>query len=166
MIYESADYHNAVFVGFDPEGKPRHVHKRSTGSESSFKGNQDGSTPEYSFHWRGTDNQLYLFEAPIDMLSFISLHKDGWRQHSYAASCGVSDLVMWQMLKDNPQIDTVFLCRDNDERGQTANQRTAEALFEKGIQHKILIPIRKDWNEDLIDQAEETEEEVCVQPQL
>lgn len=58
MIYESADYHNAVFVGFDPEGKPRHVHKRSTGSESSFKGNQDGSTPEYSFHWRGTDNQL------------------------------------------------------------------------------------------------------------
>ena len=31
---------------------------------------------------------------------------------------------------------------------------------------KILIPIRKDWNEDLIDQAEETEEEVCVQPQL
>ena len=166
LIYESADYHNAVFVGFDPEGKPRHVHKRSTGSESSFKGNQDGSTPEYSFHWRGTDNQLYLFEAPIDMLSFISLHKEGWRQHSYAASCGVSDLVMRQMLKDNPQIDTVFLCRDNDERGQTANQRTAEALFEKGIQHKILIPIRKDWNEDLIDQAEETEEEVCVQPQL
>lgn len=101
-----------------------------------------------------------------DMLSFISLHKEGWRQHSYAASCGVSDLVMRQMLKDNPQIDTVFLCRDNDERGQTANQRTAEALFEKGIQHKILIPIRKDWNEDLIDQAEETEEEVCVQPQL
>ena len=166
MIYESADYHNAVFVGFDPEGKPRHVHKRSTGSESSFKGNQDGSIPEYSFHWRGTDNQLYLFEAPIDMLSFISLHKEGWRQHSYAASCGVSDLVMRQMLKDNPQIDTVFLCRDNDKRGQTANQRTAEALFEKGIQHKILIPIRKDWNEDLIDQAEETEEEVCVQPQL
>ncbi len=102
----------------------------------------------------------------MDMLSFISLHKEGWRQHSYAASCGVSDLVMWQMLKDNPQIDTVFLCRDNDERGQTANQRTAEALFEKGIQHKILILIRKDWNEDLIDQAEETEEEVCVQPQL
>lgn len=33
-------------------------------------------------------------------------------------------------------------------------------------QNKILIPIRKDWNEDLIDQAEETEEEVCVQPQL
>lgn len=165
MIYESADYHNAVFVGFDPEGKPRHVHKRSTGSESSFKGNQDGSTPEYSFHWRGTGNRLYLFEAPIDMLSFISLHKTGWQQHSYAASCGVSDLVMWQMLQDNPQIDTVFLCRDNDERGQTANRRTAEALFEKGIQYKILIPIRKDWNEDLL-YPEETEEEICTQQQL
>ena len=165
MIYESADYHNAVFVGFDRrENRP--MSTSGAPIREQLQGKQDGSTPEYSVHWRGTDNQLYLFEAPIDMLSFISLHKEGWRQHSYAASCGVSDLVMRQMLKDNPQIDTVFLCRDNDERGQTANQRTAEALFEKGIQHKILIPIRKDWNEDLIDQAEETEEEVCVQPQL
>ena len=110
MIYESADYHNAVFVGFDPEGKPRHVHKRSTGSESSFKGNQDGSTPEYSFHWRGTDNQLYLFEAPIDMLSFISMHKENWRDHSYAAACCISSRVMYQMMKDNPNIQKVYLC--------------------------------------------------------
>lgn len=166
MIYESADYHNAVFVGFDPEGKPRHAHKRSTGSESSFKGNQDDSIPEYSFHWKGTSNRLYLFEAPIDMLSFISLHKEGWQQHSYAASCGVSDLVLWQMMKDNPQINMVFLCRDNDERGQAANKRTADALFEKGIQSEILIPIRKDWNEDLIYQAEEMEGETCMQQQL
>ena len=167
LLYEDAKYHNAVFVGTDEEGVPRHAHKRSTNSYGkAFRLNVEGCNPRYSFHHMGTDESLYVFEAPIDMLSFISLHKEGWRQHSYAASCGVSDLVMWQMLKDNPQIDTVFLCRDNDERGQTANQRTAEALFEKGIQHKILIPIRKDWNEDLIDQAEETEEEVCVQPQL
>ena len=167
LLYEDAKYHNAVFVGTDEEGVPRHAHKRSTNSYGkAFRLNVEGCNPRYSFHHMGTDESLYVFEAPIDMLSFISLHKEGWRQHSYAASCGVSDLVMRQMLKDNPQIDTVFLCRDNDERGQTANQRTAEALFEKGIQHKILIPIRKDWNEDLIDQAEETEEEVCVQPQL
>lgn len=196
MIYESAEYHNAVFVGYDQDGVPRHAHKRGSGSESSYKGNQPGSSPEYSFHWQAEpapnsrtknsgilknncprlNNRLYLFEAPIDMLSFISMQKAKavnkvvarenelrnagiferelaaaacrWQQHSYAASCGVSDQVLWQMLKDNPNIDTVFLCRDNDEAGQTANKRTSDSLFIKGIQHEILIPTYKDWNED------------------
>lgn len=60
---------------------------------------------------------LCLFEAPIDMLSFISIHQKGWKNHSYAACCGVSDRVLWQMMADNPQIDSVYLCLDNDEAG-------------------------------------------------
>ena len=83
MIYESADYHNVVFVGFDADGVPRHAHKRGTGSQSSYKGNIGGSLPEYSFHWHGQSERLYLFEAPIDLLSFISMNKDKWQQHSY-----------------------------------------------------------------------------------
>ena len=71
MIYESAQYHNAVFVGFDQGGVPRHASMRGTGSESTFKGNADGSVPEYSFHWTGRSKYLCLFEAPIDMLSFL-----------------------------------------------------------------------------------------------
>ena len=61
MIYESTDYHNAVFVGFDTDGVPRHAHKRGTGSQSSYKGNIGGSLPEHSFHWTGTSEKLYLF---------------------------------------------------------------------------------------------------------
>lgn len=150
MIYESAKYHNVVFVGFDENGIPRHAHKRGSGSNSTFKGNQENGLPEFSFHWNGTSNELYIFEAPIDMLSFISLHKNNWRSHSYAAACGVSEYVMWQMMKDNPNIDTVYLCRDNDEAGYAANKRTSDALFVKGIKHEILVPSRKDWNEDLL----------------
>ena len=82
MIYESAPYHNVVFVGFDKYDIPRHANKRGTGSASTYKGNAVGSVPEYSFHWKGRSNQLYLFEAPIDMLSFISMNKGGWRNHS------------------------------------------------------------------------------------
>ena len=85
MIYESAQYHNAVFVGFDQDGVPRHANMRGTGSESTFKGNADSSIPEYSFHWTGRSKYLLLFEAPIDMLSFISMHKKNWQQHSYLA---------------------------------------------------------------------------------
>ncbi len=159
MIYESAKYHNAVFVGFDQDGIPRHAHKRGSGSESTYKGNQDGSLPEYSFHWHGTSDRLYLFEAPIDMLSFVSMHKEGWRSHSYAAACGVSDQVLWQMMKDNPKIQKVYLCLDSDEPGQAASSRISDKLFIKGIPHEILVPIHKDWNEDLLCLNEEAEEE-------
>lgn len=150
MIYESADYHNAVFVGFDSNGNPKHAHKRGTGSESSYKGNVSGSQPEYSFHWSGQSDTLYLFEAPIDMLSFISMQKEGWRQHSYAASCSVSDRVLFQMLKDNPNIRQVVLCLDSDEPGQTAAKRIADKLFAQGTASEILVPVHKDWNEDLL----------------
>lgn len=150
MIYESADYHNAVFLGFDSNGKPKHAHKRGTGSESSYKGNVSGSHPEFSFHWSGQSDTLYLFEAPIDMLSFISMQKEGWRQHSYAASCSVSDRVLFQTLKDNPNIRQVVLCLDSDEPGQTAAKRIADKLFVQGTASEILVPVHKDWNEDLL----------------
>lgn len=109
MIYESEKYHNAVFVGYDADGIPRHAHKRGTGQTITYKGNVDSSMQEYSFHWSGKDRHLCLFEAPIDMLGFISMHQRGWKNHSYAACCGVSDRVLWQMLADNPQIDSVYL---------------------------------------------------------
>lgn len=148
MIYESADYHNAVFVGYDEKGIARHAHKRGTGSESTYKGNAVSSNPRYSFHWTGTDNTLYLFEAPIDMLSFISMHKENWRSHSYAAACCVGDQVLFQMLKADPNIDTVCLCMDNDDAGQAANKRISDKLFIQGIKHEVLVPKLKDWNED------------------
>ena len=148
MIYESADYHNAVFVGYDGNGIPRHAHKRGTGQTSSYRGNADSCMPEYSFHWHGQSEKLYLFEAPIDMLSFISMHKENWRDHSYAAACCISSRVMYQMMKDNPNIQKVYLCLDNDFAGEIGSKRISEELLQKGIDYEILIPTRKDWNED------------------
>lgn len=150
LVYESADYHNAVFVGTDREGKPRHIHKHSTAAQGGFKGNAPGSEPEYSFHWIGGGDTLFLLEAPIDMLSFITLHKQSWKSQSYAAACGVSDRVLWQTLKDRPYITKVCICLDNDEPGQRAAQRISKALTGKNICNKILVPTRKDWNEDLL----------------
>lgn len=161
MIYESAYYHNAVFVGYDSSGKPRHAHKRGTVTSNPYKGNVAGSQPEYSFHFNGTSGKIFLFEAPIDMLSYISMHKENWKNHSYAASCSVSDRVLFQCLKDNPNIKNVFLCFDNDEAGQTANKRIADKLNSMNIKSEILIPIHKDWNEDILN-GERTDE-ICRQ---
>lgn len=161
MIYESADYHNVVFVGYDLNGIPRHAHKRGAVTSNSYKGNVAGSQPEFSFLWHGTSEKLFLFEAPIDMLSYISMHKENWQEHSYAASCSVSGRVLFQCLKDNPNIKNVFLCFDNDEAGRTANKRIAEKLNSMNIQNEILIPTHKDWNEDILN-GERTDE-ICRQ---
>lgn len=87
LLYEDAEYHNAVFVGTDEEGIPRHAHKRSTNSYGkAFRLNVEGCDPHYSFHHIGTDESLYVFEAPIDMLSYITLCPEDWQRHSYVAT--------------------------------------------------------------------------------
>ena len=80
-LFEDSKYHNCVFVGTDEQGIPRHAHKRSANSfGKSFRQNVEGSDPKYSFHHLGTDGKLYVFEAPIDMLSFITLYPEDWNR--------------------------------------------------------------------------------------
>ena len=72
LIYEDAAHHNAVFIGTDENGCPRHAHLRSTSSYGKpFRLNVEASDPRYSFHHTGTDGSLYVFEAPIDMIIAI-----------------------------------------------------------------------------------------------
>ena len=147
--YEDAEYHNAVFVGTDVEGVPRHAHKRSANSYGkAFRLNVEGSDPRYSFHYVGTDRSLYVFEAPIDMLSFITLYPENWQRHSYVACCGTSIQPVLQMLEQVPQLDTVLLCLDNDEAGHQASRRMQNQL-EVRYSVERLIPENKDWNDDL-----------------
>lgn len=149
QIYEDAKYHNAVFVGTDENGIPRHAHKRSTHDKGkAFKQNVEGSDPKYSFNYRGRNWSLYVFEAPIDMLSFITLHPENWLQNSYVACCGVSIQPVMYML-DSLNIDTVYLCLDNDEAGLSAMRRMEELLSGK-VKVQRLLPRLKDWNDDLI----------------
>ena len=147
--YEDAEYHNAVFVGTDTDGVPRHAHKRSANSYGkAFRLNVEGSDPRYSFHHVGTDRSLYVFEAPIDMLSFITLYPENWQRHSYVACCGTSIQPVLQMLEQVPQLDTVLLCLDNDEAGHQASRRMQNQL-EVRYSVERLIPENKDWNDDL-----------------
>lgn len=132
LLYEDAEYHNAVFVGTDEQGVPRHAHKRSTNSfGKAFRLNVEGSFPRYSFHHLGRDGALFVFEAPIDMMSYITLHLKGWQKHSYVACCGTSFLPVEKMLDLMPQVGEVFLCLDNDAAGHTASKRMADLLAEK-----------------------------------
>lgn len=150
-LYEDAKYHNAVFVGTDEHGVARHAQKRSTNSQGkSFKLNVAGSDARYSFHHPGTDGDLYVFEAPIDLLSYIALHPENWQQHSYVACCGTSyEPVRWILTRmEAPQM--VSLCLDHDNAGDQGCERMAKQISsEFGIPTRRLVPEQKDWNEDL-----------------
>lgn len=160
LLYEDAEYHNAVFVGIDENGVPRHAHKRSTNSfGTAFRLNVEGSDPRHSFHHIGTGGSLYVFEAPIDLLSYITLHPEDWETHSYVACCGTSIQPVLKMLERAPQLNTVLLCLDNDEAGHTASQRMAQLAEHYAVER--LIPENKDWNDDLVKEKEiEIEREV------
>ena len=151
LLFEDSEYHNAVFVGKDTEGNIRHIHKRATSPDSTFKGNAEASNPEYSFNWRGKSNRLFVFEAPIDMLSYITLHQNGWRNNSYISLCSTAGIAAMKMLNDNHSIDTVYLCLDNDNAGTVGSQKLAEKIHSLG-EYDVwrLYPENKDWNEDLI----------------
>ena len=150
-LFEDSKYHNCVFVGTDEQGTPRHAHKRSANSfGKSFRQNVEGSDPRYSFHHIGTDGKLYAFEAPIDMLSFITMYPDDWKSHSYVACCGTSAIPVMSMLSRMPCTQEVFLCLDNDAAGRAASLRMAEQIAEQfGIASDRLTPQNKDWNGDL-----------------
>lgn len=159
LIYEDVPYHNAVFVGYDEHGVPRHAHKRSTNSEGkAFRINVEGCDPAYSFHWVGKSEKLYVFEAPIDLLSCISLHPEGWREHSYVSLCGVAEHAMVRQLEVQPSIREVYLCLDNDKAGHSAAERLTARLDELGgYSVQRLCPQLKDWNDDLKEEIKQQE---------
>ena len=144
-IYEDEKNHNVVFVGKDLSGIPRYAHVRGTG-EGRFRGEVAGSEKAYGFCHRGTDSQLFVFEAPIDLLSFIQLFPKDWEQRSYLSLGGTSDRALTAFLSASPQITSVFLCLDNDKAGNEACEHLAESA-QKCERIMRLKPLLKDWNE-------------------
>ena len=182
LLYESCEkfrggfneYHNAVFVGKDTSGIACHAHKRSINSTGkTFRINVEGSDPRCSFHHTGSSDRLYVFEAPIDLLSFVTLYQKDWQQHSYVALCGTSEHAMLWMLEQNPGIRTVCLCLDHDAAGIEAGGRLTDFLWERGYDDiEVLQSEYKDWNEDikarhgLPAQAAEEHPQLIVAPEI
>lgn len=150
-LYEDKEHHNAVFVGVDENGVPRQASKRSTNSYgNSFRITCQGSDTRYSFAHFGESKRLYVFEAPIDMLSFLTLYQKDWQKHSYIAMNGVYENAVLTALKNHSNLSEIILCVDNDEGGIEAVDRLRDILNENGYSNaKRLAPPYKDWNEVL-----------------
>ena len=150
-IYEDAAHHNVVFVGRDADGHPRYASSR--GIHEKFRQDAAGAEKAFGFAHRGTDKQLLVFEAPIDLLSFIELFPKNWQQHNYLSLGGVSAKALQQFLSERPDMERVFLCLDADKAGEDACKRLA-ALLPDTVSVTRIQPCMKDWNDVLVHRAE------------
>ena len=79
LLYEDGLHHNCVFVGRDNSGKPVFASKRGTYDLDGpgFKGDAVGSDKSVAFRLPCDPalDWVAVFEAPIDLMSFCTLHR-------------------------------------------------------------------------------------------
>ena len=163
LLYESYPHHNAVFVGMDENGKPRYAALRG----EKFMGEASGSDKHYAFKVsaREESDTLYLFESPIDLLSYatlLKLHEKDWRQHTLLSLSGVYrpkenareskvPAALQCFLEDNPRTRNIVLCFDNDTTGRLAVETIRAVLPERYEITAQPPPNGKDYNDYLCD---------------
>lgn len=156
-ILETEEYHNTAFCGYDEKGEMKQMHLRSTLPGNRFFMDIDGSDKQYYFRHIGTNSDVYVFEAPIDMLSYITMNKENWQESSYVCLGGVAIDALKNILSTNEQISKVYMCVDRDDAGDKTVKRIGDELNEMGYEWERIFPENKDWNEDLTAGSEQTE---------
>lgn len=146
LIYEDARHHNIVFVGKDETGIPRYTHCK--GTEGSFRMDVQGSDKSHNFAYRSDGKSLFVFEAPIDLMSFIALYPKDWKPRNYLSLGGVGAKALEGFLSERKNIETVYICTDSDKAGNDAVNRLLESIPEYMTVIR-LTPCEKDWNEVL-----------------
>lgn len=163
LIYEDKDNHNIVFVGKDKKNIIRYAGLKGTLTNKPFRRELTGSNKNYCFRHIGTSDTLYVFEAFIDLFSYITLfHMDyNWHANSYIALGGLYVDILKKFLSDYPHIKNVVICTDNDYNsadGKNHGQNFAvkiKNLLSKTYKVMIHTPQFKDWNEVLINKRKE-----------
>lgn len=156
-ILETEEHHNTAFCGYDEKGEMKQMHLRSTLPGNRFFMDIDGSDKQYYFRHIGTNSDVYVFEAPIDMLSYITMNKENWQESSYVCLGGVAIDALKNILSTNEQISKVYMCVDRDDAGDKTVKRIGDELNEMGYEWERVFPENKDWNEDLTAESEQTE---------
>ncbi len=152
LLYEDAKYHNCVFVGRNAEDKAVFANKRGTYDQdgSGFKGDEPGSDKAIAFRLPCDPDidTVHVFEAPIDLMSYMTLHRD--LTSNAVALCCLHDGALETYLSENPHIKHIILCLDADKWAQEAIQRI-QARYEP-LSYTVTTDLPtcgKDWNEHL-----------------
>lgn len=149
-LYED-NKRNCVFVGYDRNNNPRYANLRSTNPNIAFKGEVKNSDKSYSFSIKGTSDKVYIFESPIEVLSYLTIMKlyNKNPKHHMVSLGGVTDKALERYLIDNMDIKDIVCCLNNDQAGIGATEKIKSKYKEK---YNIIekFPANKDYNEDII----------------
>lgn len=152
LLYEDVQYHNCVFVGRDGAGQPVFANKRGTYDRdgAGFKGDVPGSNKAVAFRLfcDPAKPEVYVFEAPIDLMSFCTLHRKV--RSNAIALCGLYSGALDTYLREHPHLRYIILCLDADEPGRAAAERMKLEYEQTGFKVSARTPTQgKDWNEYL-----------------
>ena len=163
MLYQSVPMNNIVFVGYDENNKPKYAGMRGT-EKHRYIGDAYGSDKTFPFRLANKDNSnIHIFEGAIDLLSYATLlfeQGSDFKTQNLVSLSGVYKptknmnnaqipLSLRTVLKDNPQIKTVYLHLDNDSAGRKAAEVISNLLKNKYTVKKHFVPVGKDVNDYL-----------------
>ena len=165
ILYESQEYHNAVFIGRDEQDEVRYAAIR--GTVGSYKSEAVGSDKHYSFRiaFPGNSAHLHLFESAIDLLSYATLLKmdeRDWKQDALLSLAGVYQTkrenvvpIALERFLETHRVDTIHLHLDNDDAGRAAARGIC-----KGLENRYTVlneppTCGKDVNDQLMSQLTE-----------
>ena len=154
LLYENIKK-SCVFVGCTKEGNAKYANIRSTNTIGDpFKGDAASSDKRFGFARVGSNHVLTVMEAPIDLLSYMSIFRLHNKSHiiekdHLLSLGGVSDNALIQYLEDHPEITKIRLGLDNDIVGNEACEKIFKQYSGKYQVERIGIR-EKDFNETLI----------------
>jgi len=164
-VYEEAGTHRAIFIGRTSDGTIGYACWRGT-TEKQERGDISGSSKCFGFKslasWteehsnkERTSRNLYVFESPVDLMSFITLYPKYWHENHYLSLGGVSSAALHNFLSERKDVKHIYLCLDHDDAGHDGCARIFDELPEKYAVTQ-LIPSKKDWNEVLVEREKKS----------
>ncbi len=149
MIYENY-YGSIVFVAYDENKIPKYAQIKILEDRKHNSIVVESSDYKEGFKYLGNNDNLYVFESHIDLLSYITLNKESWRENSYISLSGVNPNMLLGLL-ERRKYSKIYMCLDNDKAGIEASYKIAEELksIYEDIKVYLKIPEEKDYNETL-----------------
>lgn len=171
ILYESAPYHNAVFVGKDESGKARYAFLRGIYDSPGkvFRIEQTGSEKSFAFCIppEGESHRVAVYEAGIDAMAHMTLERDTKEKYRLALG-GISapkegetqrkmkrPVALEHFLKMHPETEEIEICMDNDFAGRWACSHIREAY---GGRYRIMENLPAEAGMDYGDMAKQAAE--------
>jgi len=161
-IYQDKKYKSVCFVGRDKDGIPRIVNVR--GISSSFQNTAPGSDRSFGFNqYYAEKNSLHIFEAPIDMLSYLTIIKESglnfknFNMLSLSGIYSAKDVEnskkpkgLEKFLEEHQHIKEIYIHFDNDGAGINAAKAVMYLYQDYKVENQPPPKTYKDVNEYLI----------------